>query len=221
MKLLTIAFRVFLVVLLGAIVNAPAVDGREEPVGSKGSTTGTFVSSEERADYLLMTIRDENGREHQFFALGVMPSTMGYLTNPNRHKGERIAVDWEYAKLPKTEQVMRRLIDIGPPDVRTPAKGSTERKAIIEAVRAAYQERFNKRPTLDVTSMAVSKGWAVFVGMANDPGGKRDGWNAMLRGSGAKWTVVDAERDNLELARRILREHPDAPVPLRAELDFY
>ena len=198
---------------------APAVDGREESVGSKGSTTGTFVSSEERADYLLMTIRDDNGREHQFFATGVMPSTMGYFHNPNDHKGERIDVDWQYAKLPKTAQVMRRLIEIGPPDVRTPAKGSTERKAIIEAVRAAYQERFKKRPTLDVENMVVSKGWAVFVGTANDPGGKSGGWNAMLRGSGAKWEVVDADIENLELLERIMREHPAAPVDLRAILD--
>ena len=179
------------------------------------------MTSEERADYYLMTIRDENGREHRFFAPGLMPSTMGYLQRPNEYKGERIEVDWEYDKLPKSEEVMKRIVGIGPPDLRTPAKGSSERKAIIEAVRVAYQQKFKKRPTLDVTNMVVSKGWAVFVGMANDPGGKRGGWNAMLRGSGTKWEVVDADVDNLKLLERIIREQPAAPVDLRGILDFY
>lgn len=208
-------------VLLSALIVAPAFDARGQSLGSKGSTTGTFVGSEDRGDYWLMTIRDDNGGEHRFFALGLMPPTMGYIQYPNDHKGERIEVDWEYAKLPKTEQVMRRLVDIGPPDLRTPGKGSAERKAIIEAVRGAYQKSLKKRPTLDVTKMVVSKGWAVFVGMANDPGGNRGGWNAMLRGSGTKWTVVDTDRDNLKLLERIIREHPDAPLPLRGMLDFY
>lgn len=91
---------------------------------------------------------------------------------------------------------------------RTPAPGSAERKAIMDALRAPVEKELNKKVVFKVDHLKVLDGWAFMRGVPQQPGGRKmdyrnspyqeaisdgafDDWIcALLRKEGAKWRVV-------------------------------
>ena len=104
----------------------------------------------------------------------------------------------------------------------TPGKGSVERKAIIESIRAAYTKRFKKRATFEVWDIKIQDGWAAIYTKAELPDGKNGGnWSAALRGSKSKWQIVGAYKDQENIAglRRLTKRYPNIPSAIRIVLD--
>ncbi|HSH37928.1 MAG TPA: hypothetical protein VK993_04010 [Chthoniobacterales bacterium] len=211
---------------------------RQETAATSGYTDGTFVrfdppdgmkepSVTTNANRLV--IKDANGREHSF-EMYRAHARVGFYNYPGpelvkKMIGDRKRIYWESGVDPRTGKSVKFADEITEPGVEIywPEAGSTEEKAITDAVRAAYRERFKKRPTFRNDKIKAGNGWACFVGLANEPdepGGKR-GWHAVLRGGGAKWQVVDADEDNRKLLQRILRKHPAVPGDVRVILNFY
>ncbi len=100
-------------------------------------------------------------------------------------------------------------------NVYTPAKSSAERKAIMDAMRAKGDDQDR---VFVVRRLKISGNWAW---LDCDPQ-SRDGKNhyesesALLRKSGAKWTVVDqpcgeGDCDSNSEVSRIRDENPQAP----------
>lgn len=96
----------------------------------------------------------------------------------------------------------------------TPEKGSTERKAILNAVR-----KYRKAPTevYSPTVFNVSNGWAyVAAEDPNEPGIDTMAFDVVLRKTAGKWKVVDRvshlEGTNyLREITRIRRKFPSMP----------
>ena len=100
----------------------------------------------------------------------------------------------------------------------SPAPGSRERKAIVEAARAAYQERFpNNRKKMEVRALTVQDGWAgIYIFFSGKHEDDFDLWLAVLRRSGENWKIAGAfrtsdisEEDNP--FDRLLARHPSIP----------
>ncbi|MGA9995235.1 MAG: hypothetical protein WBP93_07475 [Pyrinomonadaceae bacterium] len=97
----------------------------------------------------------------------------------------------------------------------TPAKGSTERKAILDGVRK-YRKAPNEVYT--PTRFKVQNGWAfVSAEDPNEPGVDTAAFNVLLRKTGKIWQVVD-EVNNTEGSdwdaeiKRIRKKFPKSPV---------
>lgn len=81
--------------------------------------------------------------------------------------------------------------------VHTPKTGSTERKAILDALRKPVQKRVGQKVIFVVNHLRVKDGWAFFAGSARKANNKDIGekylWgetSALLRRSGKSWTVL-------------------------------
>jgi hypothetical protein len=90
----------------------------------------------------------------------------------------------------------------------TPAPGSDERKAVMDALRAPVERELKKRVIFKVDHLKLQSGWAFVRGVPEQPGGKAmdyrgteyqeairqgvfDNWFcALLRKQGGKWKVV-------------------------------
>lgn len=97
----------------------------------------------------------------------------------------------------------------------TPAKGSTERKAILDGVRK-YREAPNEVYT--PTKFKVQNGWAfVSAEDPNEPGVDTAAFDVVLRKTGKTWRVVD-EVNHTEGSdwdaeiKRIRKKFPKSPV---------
>ncbi len=104
----------------------------------------------------------------------------------------------------------------------TPRKGSVERNAIIESIRAAYRNRFKKRATFEIWDIKIHNGWAAIYTKAELPDGKNGGnWSAVLRGSKAQWKIIGAyhNQENIAGLRRLMRRYPRLPIAVRKVLD--
>jgi hypothetical protein len=99
----------------------------------------------------------------------------------------------------------------------TPAKGSTERKAILDGVRK-YRKAPNEVYT--PTRFNVQKGWAfVSAEDPNEPGVDTLAFNVLLRKTGKAWQVVD-KVNNTEGSdwdaeiKRIRKRFPKSPASI-------
>ena len=75
----------------------------------------------------------------------------------------------------------------------TPARGSAERKAIMDAMRA-HRRRFDARPvTFVVSHLRVQRGWAWLAVQPQSPDGRSryEGEEALLRRRNGRWTVAE------------------------------
>jgi hypothetical protein len=75
----------------------------------------------------------------------------------------------------------------------TPARGSAERKAILDAMRA-HRRRFDPRPvTFVVSRMRVQRGWAWLSVQPQSPDGRSryEGEDALLRRRSGRWAVAE------------------------------
>lgn len=75
----------------------------------------------------------------------------------------------------------------------TPARGSAERKAIMDAMRA-HRRRFDPQPVIFVVShLRVQRGWAWLAAEPQSPDGRShyEGEEALLRRRNGRWAVVE------------------------------
>jgi hypothetical protein len=75
----------------------------------------------------------------------------------------------------------------------TPARGSAERQAIMDAMRA-HRRRFDPRPvTFVVGRLRVQRGWAWLAVQPQSPDGRSryEGEEALLRRRSGRWTVAE------------------------------
>ena len=90
----------------------------------------------------------------------------------------------------------------------TPARGSAERKAILDAMRA-HRRRFDAAPVIFVVQhLRVQHGWAWLTAAPQSPDGRSrfEEESALLRRRGARWEVVETmpafgEREGTPLER--------------------
>jgi hypothetical protein len=91
----------------------------------------------------------------------------------------------------------------------TPAAGSKERQAIVEALRAPVQRQLRRKVVFKIEHLRAQGGWAFLKGVPQQPGGAAmdyrgtpyqeaieagafdDGIVALLRKRGARWQVVE------------------------------
>lgn len=91
---------------------------------------------------------------------------------------------------------------------RTPAAGSAERKAVLDALRVPVEKELKKKVVFKVDALKVQGAWAFVRGVPQQPGGKAmdyrgtvyeqaiadgafDDWVcALLRREGGRWRVV-------------------------------
>lgn len=91
----------------------------------------------------------------------------------------------------------------------TPATGSKERQAIVDALRAPVQRQLKRKVIFKIDHLKVQGGWAFMKGVPQQPGGAAmdyrgtvyqeaidagafdDGIVALLRKRGARWQVVE------------------------------
>ena len=99
--------------------------------------------------------------------------------------------------------------------VYTPPKGSTERKAIMNALRAKGDDQDR---IFVVRYLKVSQGWAwaTVDPQSSDGQNHYETESALLRKTGKTWKVIDqpcseADCDGDEEIARIQDENPDAP----------
>jgi hypothetical protein len=75
----------------------------------------------------------------------------------------------------------------------TPARGSAERKAIMDAMRA-HRRRFDPQPvTFVVSHLRVQRGWAWLAVEPQSPDGRShyEGEEALLRRRNGRWAVAE------------------------------
>lgn len=90
----------------------------------------------------------------------------------------------------------------------TPAPGTAERKALMDALRVPVERKVNKKVVFKVDHLKVKDGWAFMRGVPQQPGGRKmdysnspyqeeindglfDDWIcALLHKEGTKWRVV-------------------------------
>ena len=80
-----------------------------------------------------------------------------------------------------------------PDSAYTPAAGSAERKAIMDAMRA-HRRRFDPRPvTFVVSRLRVQRGWAWLSVQPQSPDGRSryEGEDALLRRRNGRWAVAE------------------------------
>ena len=95
-----------------------------------------------------------------------------------------------------------------PTGLHTPAVGSVERKAILNALRAPVEKRLKQAVVFKMQRLVVDKGWAFALGQPIRPNGKRvdysktpyaqalkdgmfdDSFSALLHFSGGSWKVA-------------------------------
>jgi hypothetical protein len=106
----------------------------------------------------------------------------------------------------------------------TPARGSAERKAIMDALRA-HRRQFDSQPVIFVAGyLRVQRGWAWISVRPQSPDGRSrfEDESALLRRSGGRWRVVEAmtaagEREGTPLEddcawfQQLRRRFPAAP----------
>jgi hypothetical protein len=106
----------------------------------------------------------------------------------------------------------------------TPARGSAERKAIMDAMRA-HRRQFDPQPVIFVAGyLRVQRGWAWISVRPQSPDGRSrfEDESALLRRSGGRWRVVEAmtaagEREGTPLEddcawfQQLRRRFPAAP----------
>lgn len=109
----------------------------------------------------------------------------------------------------------------------TPARGSAERKAIMDAMRA-HRRRFDPRPvTFVVSHLRVQRGWAWLAVQPQSPDGRSryEGEEALLRRRNGRWTVAEVmpavgEREGTALEedcawfQDLRRRFPSLPVAI-------
>ena len=94
------------------------------------------------------------------------------------------------------------------PQALTPAKGSAERKGILDALRVPVQRELNTKVQFKIDSIKTQSGWAFIRGVPQQTSGAKidysktkyaeqvrqgmfDDWiGALLRKKNGKWTVV-------------------------------
>ena len=217
----------------------------DTPAGSQQWTEGTIVGNvgpDKKHSYVV--IKDAGGREHQFIVLNSYLGLTPFLTGPEYYVGKRKRVHWDFETHPDTGQKVKAALDMSDvgSDVYVPAKGSAEREAIFDAVRAYCLKRFKKRTNIKVETIKVENGWAGVSGPvtdANDKNGSALISVAILRRSGSTWAVVgtdagmeearneprkrgseDSSRPQLDEWKRLEREYPDAPESIVGLLDY-
>jgi hypothetical protein len=106
----------------------------------------------------------------------------------------------------------------------TPARGSAERKGIMDAMRA-HRRQFDPQPVIFVAGyLRVQRGWAWISVRPQSPDGRSqfEDESALLRRSGGRWRVVEAmtaagEREGTPLEddcawfQQLRRRFPAAP----------
>jgi len=109
----------------------------------------------------------------------------------------------------------------------TPARGSAERKAIMDAMRA-HRRRFDPRPvTFVVSNLRVQRGWAWLAVQPQSPDGRSryEGEEALLRRRNGRWAVAEVmpavgEREGTPLEedcawfQDLRRRFPSLPVAI-------
>ncbi|HEV7403410.1 MAG TPA: hypothetical protein VGO11_10800 [Chthoniobacteraceae bacterium] len=77
--------------------------------------------------------------------------------------------------------------------VHTPAAGSAERKAILEALHAEYTTGSGAGVKFLVKHFKAHQGWAWINVVPLNPSGQPEGdeWPSLLRLNNGKWTIVD------------------------------
>ncbi|HSH37929.1 MAG TPA: hypothetical protein VK993_04015 [Chthoniobacterales bacterium] len=220
---------------------------RDKTAASSGHTDGTLVTIEARGDNNYFVLKDNQGQQHSFASLHPDMSQLSYLGGPQYHVGKGMRIHWRIETLAGTGEKVKSIIKISKAGSKMyiPPKGSAEREAIIEAVRADYQRRYNKQVTINLDwfgrdlggGIQVENGWAGVVGTADEAGNKAPGdtWVAILRGSGTKWKVVgtsagdekakkrgteDDAAPHLKELKRLWKEYPNAPESILGLLDY-
>jgi hypothetical protein len=99
--------------------------------------------------------------------------------------------------------------------VYTPAKGSKERKAIMDAMRAKGDDQDR---VFVVTRLKVSNGWAWLDAnpQSSDGSNRYESESALLQKQGSRWRVIDqpcgeSDCDYAAELDRIQADYPDAP----------
>jgi hypothetical protein len=103
--------------------------------------------------------------------------------------------------------------------VHTPAAGSAERKAIMNAARTPVQQRVGQRVIFVVNHLRVQNGWAFFAGSARTPANKplsqKYLWGetrALLRKSNGAWKVLYwGFATDTGVMERAKKKYPQAP----------
>lgn len=77
--------------------------------------------------------------------------------------------------------------------VHTPAVGSAERKAILDALHAEYTTGSGANAKFLVKHFKAHQGWAWINVVPQNPAGAPEGdeWPSLLRLSNGKWTIID------------------------------
>jgi hypothetical protein len=109
----------------------------------------------------------------------------------------------------------------------TPARGSAERKAILDAMRA-HKRQFDPRPLIFVVDrLRVQRGWAWLAVSPQSPDGRShfEGEAALLRRASGRWEVVEVmtafgEREGTPLEQDcawfqdLRRRRPSVPLAI-------
>jgi hypothetical protein len=115
----------------------------------------------------------------------------------------------------------------------TPERGSVERKAIMDALRAPVKRELKKNIVFQVNLLRVKDDWAVISATPLKPGGSAFDWNgtkyancmrdgdcdngvqALLKKSGNSWRVVDYGIGATDWGMGYACEKRKCPVELR------
>lgn len=100
----------------------------------------------------------------------------------------------------------------------TPQKGSTERKAIMDAMRKVVGKRMKKKIIFTPDSLKVEKGWAYFAGGFDNVDGTPVSadymWgnlSALLHFEGRRWVVKKYVHNTDVIEPEFMQEYPQAP----------
>lgn len=106
----------------------------------------------------------------------------------------------------------------------TPAKGSAERTAVMDAIRRDVAALGGMKVVFMVEHLKVAGSWAYTSVMPQSPDGKSkyEGFSALLQKVGGKWQVVHVpvfdpdgpELSNQEFIAAIMKRFPKAPAAI-------
>lgn len=118
--------------------------------------------------------------------------------------------------------------------LHTPAKGSAERQAIMDAVRDDYEKNGGGRVIFTVDYLKVHRGWAWVDSTPLDKNGRpvAEGGTSLLHYEDGKWRVMDLSKvpedpDNPmgamsptpRYTRNLLRTFPGVPADIIPKVD--
>jgi hypothetical protein len=113
-------------------------------------------------------------------------------------------------------------------ELHTPAKGSSERKAILDTLRQEYKEGQGVNVQFQVSHLKVHNGWAWASVTPLDESGKAIGelWPSLLHDEGGKWVTkeimgIGPEDDQVgpmdpspKYVRALLKKFPGVPADI-------